>query len=302
MNYKNFRFNAVIDWIELEIETVNPTNFQTIKRHIIQPGKKPYVKAIDQAAGGAASQFRFKIQDPKNWQHVAAILNGINDDTPLVAEATIVKSIEVSFDAYSNTANRDELVRLTELFYRYLTNPVSLKRRFSGRKGFKKDVEAIDSTFVLRRLLDKGRNICIGNNEDDSTGFKKYKTDDEYMQIYCKTTDNNGIPISSSDYRARIEIRLKGGALPCTNLNSWREYKFESLSRYFNFRTMNNRVLALAPKEFLKAFDSITQLSSIGGYKRRKHPLITSPDIELNNHVYEALRCLSDRMLSKRGI
>lgn len=302
MNYKKFRFNAVIDWIELEIQTVNPTNFQTIKRHIERFGEKPpFVNAIDPGAGSAASQFRFKIQDPKNWQHVAAILNGVNDDIPLLVASIKVKSIEVSVDAYSKNATYDELKKLTGRFYRYLTNPVSQNHRFSGK--IEGDVEFICSHMDVEKFLALERNICIGNSKDDDSGFKKYKADDEYMQIYFKKTDNGGTPITVSDYRARIEIRLQGSKLPCSTLSEWRQFKFESLSPYFNFRIDNNEIIEKAPEWYRKVvYSVVAQLGAIGANQRRKHSLLTLPDKELNNHVYEALRCLSDRMLSKREI
>lgn len=293
MDYKKFKFNAVIDWLEIEIKTKKPTNFQTIKRH----GELWYVEAMDETAGGAATCFKFKLHNPKNWQTVTETIGAIDLENPLIDEAKVI-GIEVSFDAYSKTSTRKELEALTERFYRYLTKPVSNNHRFSGRKGIRADVERIDSTATLRRLIASGRNICIGNNADDKSGFNKYKADEQYMQIYFKTTDNNGMPVLESEYRARIEIRLRGQSLPYTKLHSWLEFKFEILSKYFNFRTLNKRLLSLAPAGFDKALDNISQIGSISGYKRRRriHSLLTLPDKELNNKVYEALRCLTDRM------
>lgn len=265
MDYRKFRFNAVIDWLEIEINTIKPTNFQTIKRH----GGLSYVDAIGAGAGGAATNFIFKFHDPKNWQSVNEMLKYIEKENPLANEP-IVKSIEVSFDAYSRTATRDELVDLTGRFYRYLTNTVSQNHRVSGRKGLKFDVEPIDSGANIRRLLTQNRNLCIGNNKDDASGFNKYKADEEYMQIYFKKTDNDGTPIPVSDHRARIEIRLQGSKLPCSTLKEWQAFKFESLSNYFNFRTINQPLLALAPKGFIRALDSIAQIGATSGYKRRK--------------------------------
>ena len=294
MNYKKFRFNAVIDWIELEIETVIPTNFQTIKRH----GELCYVEAIDPGAGSAASQFRFKIHNPKTWQYVDAILNGINDDTPLLTASTLVKSIEVSVDAYSKSASREELLELTARFYRYLTNPVSQNHRFSGLKN--KSIEKISYNQQVKALLDSGRNICIGNNRDGCKGTYKWKSDDLYMQIYLKTTDNDGKEkLIEEKQRARIEIRLQGTALPCKTLEEWRNFKFQSLAEYFNFRTVNSRVINKAPEWYKKIVENVmAQIGAVGKFQQRKHSLITLPDKELNTAVYESLRCLSLRMLT----
>lgn len=294
MDYKKFRFNAVIDWIEIEITTIKSTNFQTIRRH----GGLIFVEAIGAGAGGATTNFIFKFHDPKNWLSIIDMFKEIEKECPLAKEPK-VKSIEVSFDAYSINATKDELVELTGRFYRYLTNPVSQNHRFSGRKGLKYDVEQIDSGANIRRLFAKNRNLCIGNNKDGKSAFNKYKTDEEYMQIYFKKTDNDGTSIPTSDHRARIEIRLKGSKLPCSTLNEWQAFKFESLSKYFNFRTINQPLLALAPKGFIRALDNIAQIGATSGYKRRKHALITEADKELNNQVYESLRCLTDRMLTK---
>jgi hypothetical protein len=296
MDYRKFRFKAVIDWIELEIKTIKPTNFQTIRRH----GGLKYVTPIDEGAGRAATNFIFKFHDPKNWLSIIEMLKEIELDNSL-AQEPIVKSIEVSFDAYSETATSEELTELTGRFFRYLTNPVSLNIRFSGRKGLKvKDTEPTESGANVRRLFAKNRNLCIGNAKDDESRFNKYKVDDEYMQIYFKKTDNNGIAIPTSEHRARIEIRLQGSKLPCTTFCEWREFNFESLSKYFNFRTINEPLLALAPTGFIRALDSIAQIGAASGYKRRKGALFTVADKELNNKVYESLRRLTDRMRTKR--
>ena len=290
MDYNKFRFNAVIDWIEIEITTIKSTNFQTIRRHC---GLK-YVEAIGAGAGGAATNFIFKFHDPKNWLGIIDMLKEIEIEF-LLANEPIVKSIEVSFDAYSRNATSDELVELTGRFYRYLTNPVSQNHRFSGRKIG--DVEFICSRRDVEKFLELGRNICIGNNKDDESGFNKYKADEEYMQIYCKKTDNDGTPITVSDHRARIEIRLQGTKLPCSTLSEWRGFKFESLSQYFNFRTDNIQVIEKAPEWYKKAVHSVVaQLGAVRAYQRRKHSLLTLPDKELNNQVYESLRCLTNRM------
>ena len=294
MNYKKFRFNAVIDWIEFEIETVKPTNFQTIKRH----GELCYVEAIDPGPGGAASHFRFKIHDPTNWQHVATILDGINEDSPLLTASTLVKSIEVSFDAYSHRANRTELLELTGRFYRYLTNPVSQNQRFSGLKS--RPIDRIFSNQQVKTLLDSGRAICIGNNRNGNEGTYNWECDDRYMQIYLKTTDNGGNDkLIEEKQRARIEIRLRGTALPCKTLEEWSSFNFQSLAKYFNFRIINTPLMNKAPEWYKKIVENtLAQIGATGKFQKRKHTLITLPDKELNTAVYESLRCLSLRMFT----
>jgi len=293
VNYKQFRFRAVIDWVAIELNTQEFTNFQSIKRFI----NARYVEPLNKGDGSRANKFIIKFHDPKNWNEIQNQLQTLIEKFPLAATPTI-QSIEVSIDAYSRTATKSQMLELAESFFRKLAKPVSHNSRFSGRKGSK---EAIQINFRpdTIRLINEGRNICIGNIEHETYNGKKFPADDEYMQIYYKTTDNNGKKsLPPCDHRARIEIRLSGKALPFTTIEDGESFKFERLAKYFNMRELNKALLDTAPKGVQNAFELVNQIGSLKSHSKRKHAVITVANKPLNDKFYDSLRDLSRRMHS----
>lgn len=291
VNYKLFKFRAVIDWLEIEFRTQEHTNFQSIKRVL----NAPYVEALNKEDGGRANKFSVKFHDPKNWDAILHQLQTLSEKFPL-AENPTIKTIEVSIDGYSRTADRSQMIALTHSLFRGLSKLVSDNYRFSGTKNSIKRTRWFDSKSEIIEFLNDGRNICIGNIAHSNSLKKNFDADDEYMQIYYKTTDNGGTPLQPAQYRARIEIRLSGKALPFENIEDAKTYKFEKLAKYFNMRKLNQTLLNTAPRGIQKACELVHQLGSAKSNSKRKHAVITVANKELNDKFYDSLRDLSRRM------
>lgn len=289
MNYDNYKFVAVIDWIDVEIETVRATNFFTLRRLI----DDKYVEALNPTASNSATKFRIRIHDLKLWNSLHNLLNEIKEKYSFRKEAEI-SAIEVSIDGYSKRHSKQDLLELTEHYLRFLSRPVSQNIRFSGTDDKQtKQIESIDSAEQLQNLLKNGRNICIGNTK--SKNNKWIKADDEYMQIYCKTTDN-GMELKVENHRARIEVRLQGLALPVKSVRDFEKFGFQKLAKYFNMRTLDTNVLDKAPNSYMKVLNNVTMIGAEGKFNRRKYSPITKADSALNDKFYEALRNLTIRL------
>lgn len=284
MDYINPHLKAVVDWIEIEIHTEKPTKFQTIQNILrevqnLPASANPHVESLNKMPGGVATVFRFRIQDPERLGEVKRILKSLSyvgGNLPTFR----VNEIEVSLDAYNS--NPEYAAR----FYRFATNLISKNHRLYREFKFDK-VQAIPRDFnSLIEKLSEGWNIGIGDRD----------TDDVYQHIYWKTTDNNGQTILVSEYRARIEVTLRGAALPCQTLDDWESFNFGALSRFFNFRKL---------KDDLNAFDqTITDASPQIGHKHTRnrkeggtllHSRLVQADTTLNERARDALRELSRR-------
>ncbi len=283
MPYSRFRFKAVVDWIELEIQTVKATNFQTLRRG----SGVNFVESQDAGGGGAAKVFRFRIQDPGRWSDVEDVLSRL----PPLAIAPKVTGIEIALDAYSEDSSRERLAELAAHFAKYNTAPASTNRRFSGR--WKGDVEPFRHIAGNTRKLQAGRVINVGN-----------KGDPRSQRIYVKTTDNNAQPLPDSGCRARFENTFQGAGLTAnrlpTLLHDWGCFRFESLSAFYAFRTLKDGldpIVAVA----MEAHPQVGERKKInrkeGG--TRLHPKPTRADSLLNELARDALRKLSLRW--KRG-
>jgi hypothetical protein len=292
MNYTKYRYRAVVDWLEIEIECVEPKKFWTIqdavKNALSMPEyETPFVKAID-GDNHASKRFMIRIQDPETAKSIDDLLTTINDEIPLVPGARIVAS-EIALDAYG--APPEFVCHL----FKYITNHVDTNQRLY--RDYKGSGQAIPSHLdSLIRYVSDGYQIGIGDT-----------TADRYQHGYYKQTDGkyeNGKPnsLDLKDQRPRFEIRLRGGGLPFSDWNDWRCFKFESLRKdYFNFRKLkdsltaeqradcDNRSLHVGLKKTRPGRDGRT----------REFSRITVADKELNELVRDSLRNLSKRWKSK---
>lgn len=245
-----------------------------------------YVTPVQADAAGWSSHFTMRLYDPRTFAVVRSKLAIIEKEFPFESPPTITM-IEVAFDGYlkdTSAPNCDHLAALAACMAYRLAEPVSDNRRiYRDGKG---SPTAMPRTLqVLERKMAEGCNVGIGD-----------KTGDQYQHCYLKMTDHNKKPIPTKDHRARFEIRLAGAGLPHTDIESYREFRFETLAQYVSFR-----------KEDMNA----TQLQQaiIAGYgdqaSHRKHikrrdgggirTAILPRDEELNRVVRKRLQTLTQR-------
>lgn len=287
INHKDFNYRASIDWIEFEINTKTSTNFQTIRRH----AELNYVEAVDAGDGNAATTFKFRFYDIKNWQQVTNFFKRIEDDVSLANKAKVT-GLEVSFDAFSKTQSIDDTKSHVAIFLMTFTNALASNpnhRAASKGKGTAKQIFL--HTLNIRQV--DSHTFYIGSQKDN----------DATMRIYHKTTDRkNSLPIEQQC--ARIEVTLKNSELPFTSVDDGLNYSFEKLASWFKFRkvipqsnplnqVLANRITQFGIREKRKVRDS-------GKVKYRLHHPLTKANIELNQIAYDKLRELTKRTKKKR--
>lgn len=280
LSYDAYKINAVVDWVKLRIELQTPSNFETVRRRL----GVPHVKPLDKGSGGAATIFTFKIHDPTSLPSVREQLEKLTHDHPLAKPPEVI-GIEVALDAYSKANDMAELQDMAKRFYRHAACMVSGVRR--AAKDFKGSGKALVNERDVLRALEQDFNIYIG-----------HMTDAEMQHIYVKTTDNGGKPLPVGEYRARMEITLKGDKLPFTSLDGWESFDMKALSKYFKFRRT---------KEDLNPFAAagLKGVAQVGERKPRAHPdrrarLFSSSsvaDTALNAKAYDSLRRLTKKLM-----
>ena len=217
IDYKNFRFRAEVDWIELEIRTIDRTNFDAIRRH----GNLDHVRPLDPGPGGAATRFRFRIQDPISIDGVIAVLDRLKERHAFACEPAVT-GIEVALDAYSRVPNDAALAALLGRLYRFQSHPASENRRICGAiRGYTEAIPVHHET-LIRDLVD-GWQIVVGSHTDDSRG--RWVRDDRAQRFYLKTTDRKRT-LPKKERRARYENTYCGSALPSSTLAGWHRFRF----------------------------------------------------------------------------
>lgn len=232
MEYPSVRCRAVVDWIDLEIHTVKPTNFMTVQKVFRQiqhlpSDVNPYVEAVDEGPGGAASVFRVRIQDPKNSHVLDSLCSACADVMPLQSNPKVT-AIEIAFDAYNSSPEQ------AARFYKYITflADKSNHRLYRAKSDITRGTP-LNFQLLISHLAE-GWQVGIGN-----------KSDDCYQHIYWKTTDN-GVTLPPSEHRARVEITLRGASLPMKDLDDLRNFNFATLAKYFQFRELKDDLSQLA--------------------------------------------------------
>lgn len=295
MNYSSFRFRAVVDWIEVEIQTGKTTNRQTVQRAFnealrLAAGLNIWTEPRDANEGGGASCFSVRIHDVERYTDIDRLLKEVGAKLSLSPGFKINK-IELALDAYC-----DDPATQAARFYKFMTHPVSDNRRmYHDQAG---TVKAMPRTSeAIARHLSEGWQIGIGN-----------RTDERYQHIYFKTTDTHQGERQEVEHCARIEVRLSGAALPCQAHDDWRQFKFETLAQYFRFTKLKDSLEPLI-QTVAEAQDQIGERRA---RKRnhegresgtRLHSRATQADTELNSKARNALRELSARWkgTGKRG-
>lgn len=280
-DYSAYRFRAEVDWIELRIVTVKPTNFQTVKRRL----GVTYVEAMNEDLGGAATVFKAKFQAPRSWADISERIKHLTDDHPL-AERIKVEQVEIAFDAYSNQQSHHQLVEMALQFYRGAAKLVSNNRRASKSK-----TEASNNLLVtteVQGMLSDGYNIYIGN-----------ELDNERQHIYVKETDA-AHPLPVDQHRARTEFTLNGEKVSEPLFEVWNEHDFKQYAPYFKFRQLKDDL----PLTTAHARHSLAQFGECRPRKARNgntrlFSSSTAADAKLNAIAFDSLRELSRRWKAK---
>lgn len=310
MSKRTDRVEAVIDWVEIEIQAQESTNFQTVQRAFalalqLPKGLNPHVKPICPNGGGGAYHFLVRLHDIKRHGDIDTVLKKASTKLKL-CQGWHMRKIELAIDMYCDDP-ADQAAR----FYKFMANPVSKNRRMYREKLDLRSFGVPNNFDSLNRFLREGWQIGIGDEDDE-----------HYQHIYFKTTDgveiigweadaksNKQKPIKRAktlppdQWRARTEIRLSGAALPFQTPEEWRQCKFEKLMHYFRQRVVKDNL-----DPFMQTLANATE--QIGERKTRKkagggvrlHSKSTKAD-PVNGAIRQALKNLSDRWCStgKRG-
>lgn len=291
MDYTNsLHCRAVVDWIEVEIQTINTTNFQTVQRAFRKALYLPesiniWVKAHDANEGGGTCRFSVRIQDVTRYSDLEKWLINVSAMLP-ISENWLISKMELALDVYCNDPEA-----MTARLYKFMANPASNNRRIyhEGRGTPKAVPRHFDS---IIRHLSEGWQIAIGN-----------KTDERYQHLYVKDSDTINGERQAVQKRARLEIRLSGAALPYQTREEWQQCKFERLADYFRQRQLKTDLEPLI-QTMAEAADQIgerrTRNRREGG--TRQYSKATKAD-PINEAIRQVLRDLSKRWkgTGKRG-
>ncbi len=283
-DYSTMQFRAVVDWLELEIQTTKPTNFMTIQKKLrvilcLPECVNPYVKPLNAGDGGTATIFTLRIQDPERYHIIESTLNSL----ALALEYEITArptAVEVALDAYNSTPEQ------AERFCKYSTSPIKIENcRIYREHGLDATQWIPLRPNTLTKHLQEGWQVALGHDKDDYRQHVYFK-----MKDRCKD-------LPAEEHRARIEVTLKGNALPFQTLEELKHFKFSDLSEFFQFRMLKPDLTPLGQI----TSDNSPRIGARRSTKRkegggvRAFSRLTLADTALNTHARTALKELARR-------
>lgn len=277
----DYTIRAVVDWLDVGIQTSQPTNQQTVRRAFgaALACKPPYVRAVGGNTGGGTQSFVVRVHDVERYALIPALVASASAafrGNQIVGWG--IEAIEVAVDCFCHNPAEQ-----AANYFKFMKNPVSNNRRMY--RDFKGSGKALPRQFEsIQRQLEEGWQIGIGN-----------KTDDRFQHIYMKESDTIDGQRQQVENRARFEIRLRGSGLPCQSHDGWQQCKFEQLSNYFRLQELKSDLDPYA--QFLA--DAANQIGERrvrnrreGGIRLHNKATQASP---INEAIRDALRKLSAR-------
>jgi hypothetical protein len=189
-------YRASIDWIELEIVTSRPTNFSTIRRR----ADVAYVQALDRGPGGAATRFKFRVYDLPSWFELDQVIFRILESVEL-AESPRITGVEIAIDAKTLGNSKADLAQIAADTYKFLYKVADKANHRFVTSPTSGAIAVGDAQDTMANFL-AGGTLYIGDHSAAPV----------CQRIYVKTQDRS-IPLHQHQWRARLEITLKGTGL-----------------------------------------------------------------------------------------
>lgn len=292
---------AVVDWVSIIVRLKRASNPGYLKRAFEHVGVSQVIPK-DLGPGGAATVFEIRLQHPERYEVIRDLIDGLELTYGFVS-APQLEELEVAVDFWPLTDDMAEQEEMTKRLMMSIAPPVINNPRIA------------DGGMTI--LLPKGTEI-----DPQMTLYVGDKDDELLWRVYWKRTDDTFVgddgkrepkPIPEEQWRARAEVRLRGGKLRVMGLSvpsDLEAFKFERLHTqgYFKFcrRDADTPVRSLLPI-LQPAYDSLgindkspaCVLATKAKRDSRHRPLKISrfltTDTELTDAVRGALRSLTRR-------
>lgn len=299
LNYKKFKPETQVDFLETSFKTVSKTNLKTVQPRLnrilnLPEGRRAGIEVLD-GTQGSATAFAFRIQNPKSFSQVQRIIGDLKRRFDLAEEPTFT-ALEIAFDLKRRTGTTDnELAEAVAHLYKFASfHPHRENHRIYGRGKGAEEVPARMASLV-RHVAD-GYCIGVGSQRRHTGKRTTGKADPISARYYLKRTDDRH-GLDDAMHSARAERTFQGAAMPFRTLAELEQFDFNALKDLFDFRKLKDELNPLVAHAFrdyvLATFDTRTRNRREGG-TRENHPA-TLADSALNELVRRSFRSLSKR-------
>jgi hypothetical protein len=302
IDLSKFKPEAAIDFVRIQFQTASRTNMRTVQQRVsrilnLPEGKKASIDVLDETVGRSASVFACRVQDPKNFEDVARVLDALTIKLALI-ELPRITAIEVAFDLKRRKGTTVEaLSEAVAHQYKFSSFRPSRNQRIYRGKNSAQAIPARMSTLV--RDIAAGYCIGVGSQRSHASKLGNVPADPVSIRYYLKRTDDSH-DLPEDEWRVRMEVTIQGDALPFKTLDELACFDFEHLRDMFSFRRMKDSLSPLSEHLCQCTFSDLSKHKRIrrGGGTRLHHP-DTRANSELNELVRRGFRSLTKRWAKK---
>ena len=301
-----YGFQAVIDWLEVEVEITRPTQFRYLQEELRAFFPRTcYVESVAPSAGDVSAQFTIRIQEPKSAVHVQNSLEALTGGYRLVGQP-ILREIEVSVDASPSVPNDLDRALMLGVMNRTIFTKLDVIGSDRARPRFCLE-EGAAPIFSLQtsRLQERKIGKWLVATEDmaapmDATFNLGALGGPALIKVMDKVVDQQNRKagtfktLADVEKRVRIEVTLKCRELEklgLYHLEDLRDFSFAALQgSYFQFKLPTFEATDANPGSALSAAKGWRE-----DQRRKRFLTIGVMGLEFMRHAREAFR---DRYMS----
>lgn len=218
---RDFKLKAGIDWIEVEVEFSRPTQARWVRERMPAGFVNAFFLPLDPDRN-VCRRFRFRVQDPICPQYVESMVRRLDPQPEHFQSSTIrVLAIEVFVDvAPKIQVDLSKLAEVAEYLERHQAHPPPGKHIITTSGRYRAAARRQD----LKQALLEASSVNSGEGE-------------YARRLYVKRNDSKGKEayqaLPQQDWRARMEVTLRGTLCPFSTLEQWADFEFAALIPYF---------------------------------------------------------------------
>ncbi|MFZ3084936.1 hypothetical protein [Rhodoferax ferrireducens] len=332
LGLEGFSFRASIDWIEIELTLIEPSQWHAVRRRAYGVWGNLFVESLE--SDESSKKFRFRVQNPRSPDEFLRQLQTLaRAGESLTEESVKITGVEIAIDA-RHPSNAPEILATAALYLlrhqanlpngrpritipAYFDAPIlaakyaaamdanSIAIADANREGrqapgrlLKKDGECpdVESNREALRALRR----CLTINQGRAPRRESGDRGDSYRsRHYVKTKDTrDGIayaPLPTEEYSARSERTWIDRDVPFVTIEEWRHFRFETLAADFALVLpveTDNPLVALLQEASIQLGRG-TDSYKIRPSDRRKRAAFTRRDSVTNDRIRQALRALT---------
>lgn len=239
MDFSKYKSSFCIDWLEVEITLEENSNWQTIRRKVIEASGRFQLNINDEeterkinptyVTAVTSNKFKFRLYDIKRKKQVIDTINALHDEKN-ISEVKFT-AIEIARDFRGKNKSSDlanqEHAELLAYIYKFERQKTDVNHRiYNINTGYPEAVPSNER--LIERFIAGDISLYIGSHEI----YKDEPASPIAKRLYNKKLDRK-LPLEPSKYSARFEVTFQNEGMLFHDIDGFKSFKFESVAKHY---------------------------------------------------------------------